>query len=128
MAWQVFNDEGFLISRILSEIIRTGSLPFKLRTFCCKGLPLLDTHFVYCAERTEFRRQVKCVSIFWLFSGLSSWMPVFDPRLLHIFVVDRVALEQVSVRVFWYSSFRIIPPMLHTHLKLHVVLTRKRSG
>jgi hypothetical protein len=34
--------------------------------------------------------------------------------------VDRVALGQVSVYVFWPSPFSIIVPLLHTHMSVHV--------
>jgi hypothetical protein len=32
------------------------------------------------------------------------------------FVVEKVALEQVSIRVGLFFPVRIIPPMFHTHL------------
>jgi len=41
-----------------------------------------------------------------------------------IFVMDKVALKQGFLRVLRCSLVSIIPPMLHTHLQLHVVLSR----
>ena len=45
------------------------------------------------------------------------------PGLL-IFVVDRVTLGQVFVRALRFSTLPVIPPTLHTQLRLHVALTR----
>ena len=43
----------------------------------------------------------------------------FDPRPLHVrFIVDRVALEQGFLQVFWYYLLSIIVPVLHTHLHI----------
>jgi hypothetical protein len=40
----------------------------------------------------------------------------FDPTSVHVgFVVDNVALGQVSLPVLPFSPVSIIPPMLHTH-------------
>ena len=37
----------------------------------------------------------------WLVDGLSPWRPRFDPRPVHVgFVVDKVTLGQVFLRVF----------------------------
>jgi hypothetical protein len=48
-----------------------------------------------------------------LVSGLSPQRPMFVPRSLHVrFVVDRVALGQVFLQVFWFSPVIIIPPWL----------------
>jgi len=37
-----------------------------------------------------------------------------------VLLVDRVALGQVSVHVFWHSPFSIIVPLLHTRMSVHV--------
>jgi hypothetical protein len=53
------------------------------------------------------------------------WRARFDPRSVRVrFVVDKLALGQAFVRVFRVSSVSIIPPLLHTHLNLHVTFTR----
>jgi hypothetical protein len=41
------------------------------------------------------------------------------------FVVDKVALGQILLRVLRCSSVGIFPPTLHTHLHIHVALTRR---
>jgi hypothetical protein len=42
--------------------------------------------------------------------------------------VDEVALGPIFLRVLRYSTVVIIPPVLHTHLHLHVALTGKDKG
>ena len=42
--------------------------------------------------------------------------------------MDEVALGQVFLRVLRYSAVIIIPPLLRTHLHLHVALTRRTKG
>jgi hypothetical protein len=44
------------------------------------------------------------------------------------FVVDKLALGQVFILVLLFSPVSIIPPMLLTHLHLHVALTRRTIG
>jgi hypothetical protein len=39
------------------------------------------------------------------------------------FLVDRVALVQVLLRVLLFSSVNIIQPLLHTHIHLRVALS-----
>jgi branched-subunit amino acid transport protein len=52
-----------------------------------------------------------------LVAGLLSRKPGFTPGLIHVgFVVDRVALGQVFLRVLQFSPANIIPPLLHIHL------------
>jgi hypothetical protein len=44
-------------------------------------------------------------------------MPGFAPWSIHVvFVVDKVGLGQVSLRVLRFSPANIIPPLLHIHL------------
>ena len=43
-------------------------------------------------------------------------------------MVRKVVMKQVFLRVLWFSSVNIIPPMLHTHLHLHAALTRRTKG
>jgi len=48
--------------------------------------------------------------------GLSPWRPWLHPSIFHVgFVVDKVALGQIFLRVFLPSSASIIPAMPHTH-------------
>jgi hypothetical protein len=64
-----------------------------------------------------------------LVAGLSPRRPGFDPRSVHMgFVVDKVALGLVFLPVLQFSPVSIIPPMLHTHLHLHIALIRRRNG
>jgi hypothetical protein len=49
-----------------------------------------------------------------LAAGLPPRRPGFDPGLVHVrFVVDKVALGQVFLRVLRFSPVNFIPPMLH---------------
>jgi hypothetical protein len=41
------------------------------------------------------------------------------------FLVDKIALEQAFPRI-WFPLVIIISPMLHTHLHLHVALTKDK--
>jgi hypothetical protein len=51
-----------------------------------------------------------------LVAGLSLQRPVFARRPVHVgFVVDKVAMRQVFLRVFRFSPVNIILPLLHTH-------------
>jgi hypothetical protein len=51
-----------------------------------------------------------------LFAGLSARRSGFASRAIHlIFVVGKVALGQVSLRVLRFSPVSIIPPPLHIH-------------
>jgi hypothetical protein len=52
-----------------------------------------------------------------LAAGLSPRRPGFAPGSIHVgFVVDKVALGQVFLRVLPFSPASIIPPLLHIHL------------
>ena len=42
------------------------------------------------------------------------------------FVVDKVALGQGFLQVLWVSPVSVIPPMIHTHYHLNVVLPRTK--
>jgi hypothetical protein len=44
------------------------------------------------------------------------------------FVVENVVFEQGFIQIRRFSSFAIIPPMLHTHIYLHVTLTGRTNG
>jgi REP element-mobilizing transposase RayT len=44
------------------------------------------------------------------------------------FVLDRVALGQVSLRALRFAPVSIIPPMLHNHLHLNINLKRRTTG
>lgn len=44
------------------------------------------------------------------------------------FVMDKVALRQVYLRVFGFSPVSAIPPLHHTHLNLHIALNKGQTG
>jgi hypothetical protein len=49
-----------------------------------------------------------------LVAGLPPRRPGFDPGLIHVgFVVDKVTLGQVFLRVLRFSPVNFIPPVLH---------------
>jgi hypothetical protein len=53
----------------------------------------------------------------------------FYPRTVHVrYVVDKVALGRVFLRVLRFLPVTVIPPVLHTHLHLHVALTTQTKG
>jgi hypothetical protein len=59
-------------------------------------------------------------------SGLWPWGTGFDVKSVHVrFMTDEVATGQVLLRVFQFSPAITIPPLLHSHLHLHVALTRR---
>jgi hypothetical protein len=50
----------------------------------------------------------------WPCHSSGGWRPGFDPRSVHVgFVVDKVALGQVSHWVLRFSPVNFIPPVLH---------------
>jgi hypothetical protein len=62
-------------------------------------------------------------------AGLSRRRPSFGPRPHHVkFVVDKLALGQVSLPVLRFSPAIIFPPMLHTHLHPNTATIRRTSG
>jgi hypothetical protein len=64
-----------------------------------------------------------------LVGGLSPRRRGFDARSVDAkFEVDKVTLGQVFLRVLRIPSVSVIPPMFHTHLRIHVVLTRRTKG
>jgi hypothetical protein len=52
----------------------------------------------------------------------------FDPRSVHVnYVVDKVALGQVSLPVLRVSLGRVVPPILLAHLRLNTRRVRRTS-
>ena len=71
----------------------------------------------------DFHGLFPCASVV----GLLTRRSAFDPRSVHVtFVVGNVALGQVLLAVFGFSTVSISPPMSHTHL--HVALSRRSNG
>ena len=97
----------------------------KMRTNCCLRV------FSPCTCKWEQNFTVTEV-VSWfrqLVAGLWLRRTVLDPRPVHErSVVDKVAVGQVYLRVLRFSPVSIIPPMLHTHLHLHVALNRRTKG
>jgi hypothetical protein len=82
---------------------------------------------LYSLSYTNSRLALPCLRQ--LVAGLSLRRPGFEPGLFYVrFVVDKVALEQVFIQAFRFSLVYIIPKMLHTHLHLHVAITRRTNG
>jgi len=62
-------------------------------------------------------------------ADLSSQMPGFDPRSVHVgFVVDKVALRNVIFSLPRFSPFSIVLPPVNTNFHLHVALTKRSKG
>ena len=63
-----------------------------------------------------------------LVACLSTWRVVFDSRPVYVrFVFDKAAQGQV-LRVLRFFPVDIVSHLLHTHLRLHVDLTRRTHG
>jgi hypothetical protein len=61
-------------------------------------------------------------------SSLSLWRHEFNPKPVHvIFVVDKVALEEVSVPGLQFVPVSSISSMLYTHLHLNISVTRRTN-
>jgi len=61
-------------------------------------------------------------------AGLSPRRLGFDPRSVDLkFLVDKVTLGLVFLRVLWVFIVNIIPPMVHTRLQVRVPVTRRRN-
>jgi hypothetical protein len=67
---------------------------------------------------SNFFTSMQRTSILCLRRPVSSRLPLIlgsDSGSVHVgFVVDKVALGQAAVRVFWFYAFHIISPVCHT--------------
>jgi hypothetical protein len=67
-----------------------------------------------CSVKDRIRTIEESRAVPWLrrlVAGLSPRSPVFAPRSVHVgFVVDKVALGQVFLRVLRFSPVSIVPP------------------
>jgi hypothetical protein len=72
--------------------------------------------------------QVRVKTVPWfrrLVAGISMWRSGFTPRPVRVsFVVGKMAQKTDLSPVPLFSPVSIIPPILHTHLHLHVALVR----
>jgi hypothetical protein len=96
----------------------------------------MERPYVSCAAETELLNVFRWISIFralpWLrrlIVGLSRRRPGLDSSPDHVrFVVDKVALQKIFLRVLRVPLVRIIPPMPLAGLLVHVVLTERTNG
>jgi hypothetical protein len=59
--------------------------------------------------------------------GPWTWRPAFNTASIHVgFLIDKVAMGQVFLRVLRVSPVSVIPPLFHVHFHLRVILTGKR--
>ena len=59
------------------------------------------------------------------FRSLTAEDTGFDVGSVHLrFMTDEVAMVEVLLQVLRFSPVNIIPPLLHSHLHLHVAHTR----
>jgi hypothetical protein len=80
---------------------------------------------VYCALRIELYIQFRID----LVSPRGGGGDGFNPRSVDVrYIVDRMARAQVFLWVLRFSPASIIPPIPHTNLHLHVVLSRRKNG
>jgi hypothetical protein len=53
----------------------------------------------------------------WLVAGLSLWRPWRALEQVHVeYVVDKVALGQVFLQLFWFSHQFYLTAAVHTHI------------
>ena len=86
----------------------------------------------YCSVRTESlnitRRLIFVFEVPWprrLVAGATPRSSGFDRRSVLVrLVVDKLVLGKVFLRVYRFSSFSNIQPLLHTILHVHVAFTR----
>jgi hypothetical protein len=103
---------GSLNKQLIFSCTTLNSLVFIIQRVC-----------VYCPVRTE---SLNTIQINRLVAGLSLWRPGLHPRSVHVrSIVDIVAQGQVFIRIFRFSPAILFPPLLHTHLYLQAVLSRK---
>jgi hypothetical protein len=82
------------------------------------------TCFRYCRRPCfEDRRTLYRLRLRRLGAGISPQRPGFDPGPVHVRCVMNQVAPSTSV-----SPVSIIPPMLHTHLRLHISLTRRTNA
>jgi hypothetical protein len=94
------------------------------------------THCAVCEVRTKVLNMglmsIRCFLPYRAMTGvvshrLSPWRPGFDPGPVRArFMVDKMALGQVVLRVLRFSPV-IIPPIFYTH-HLNVTLNRRTNG
>ena len=72
-----------------------------LRTSDCN----VKKGYEFCQSRALIRR---------LGTIILAWRPFFYLRLVHVgFVTEKVVMEKIFLRVFWFPLSVIIPPVLH---------------
>ena len=83
---------------------------------------LMEMRRVPSEVRTEYLYKISInFSLQWLCYGPKGQTPACRHEG---FVVDKVVMEQVFLRVLRFSPVSSFPPKLHTHLRLHVAVTR----
>jgi hypothetical protein len=80
-----------------------------------RGTPYSGTlGCIHTAKQWHFLRRWAVPWLRRLAADLPTRRPRFDPGSVHVgFVVDKVALGQVFLRVLWFSPVNFIPPVLH---------------
>lgn len=77
----------------------------------------------------EMDRSTKTLSHDGRFVGLeTSWIPVRSQASPYGTCDKQMSLGQVFLLVLWFSPVSTIQPMVHTHLHLHVTLSRRPKG
>jgi len=101
-------------------------MPVSLRLQFCSP----TTHPVaHCGWHAERLCIFHLVTVLWprrLVAGLSLWRSGFDRTLFP--VRFNMALGQTLLRVFRFTLVTIIPPLLHTHLHLHAILSEREEN
>ena len=91
---------------------------------------------IYCEVRTKyfciiyvnFRLQSSLCHCWGRDIGLSQHSPLFNPMSVHVtFLVPEVAFGQIFIPALQFCPISVIPPLLRTHFRLHVALTRRTN-
>jgi len=78
----------------------------------------------------ELIESVNCISVDW-FWRLVAGCGIISRSVPVGFLMDKMALGQVSLRVLWLYSVSVIPSMLHIHWRIyrrHFVMLSMDSG
>ena len=95
-----------------------------------------ETEYVYCAVRTESLNTVQVnLNLDGTCHGSGSSSPAshrggpvsIPGQYVWVLVMEKVTLRQVLLLVLRFCPFNVIPPVLHTHLQLHVAFTRTKG-
>jgi hypothetical protein len=106
------NTTHILSFNLTSTLQESETPPFPVLKFTKLTTTDFGWHFIWSIQETFWEMAVPCLRR--LVAGLSPRRPGFDPGSVNVgFVVDKVALGQVFLRVLRFSPVNFIPPAFH---------------